>query len=107
MSWQPVIDSAALPPGGVAAARLDGTDVVVWRGRDGALGAMTRWCPHLDLDLADGFVDGNDLVCPGHGWSFTCAGRAQKRTEHGRVDDKGPVVHWQVRDESGTIQAVR
>jgi hypothetical protein len=50
-----------------------------------------RWCPHLDHDLAEGHVDGDELVCPGHAWAFDGDGHAYKRNEFGRVDPKGTV----------------
>ncbi|MGQ0824535.1 MAG: Rieske 2Fe-2S domain-containing protein [Actinomycetota bacterium] len=36
-------------------------------------------CPHLGWDLAEALVVEDELVRPGHGWPFDCAGRAQKR----------------------------
>ena len=39
----------------------------------------------------EGTVVGDELVCPGHGWSFDCAGHAFKRTEFGRVDPKDDI----------------
>jgi len=77
--------------GSVVPIRVDGEEFVVWRGASGALGSAPRNCPHLDWDLTEAVVVGDELVCPGHGWSFTCTGRAQKRNEFGRADDKGAI----------------
>jgi nitrite reductase/ring-hydroxylating ferredoxin subunit len=77
--------------GSCAAVTVDGEEFVVWRGAGGALGSAPRWCPHLDWDLAEARVVGDELVCPGHGWSFTVTGRACKRNERGRLDDKGAI----------------
>ena len=85
------IDAAALTPGAVLAVEVGGHEYVVWRGRDGELGRAPRSCPHLDHDLAEGFVVDNELVCPGHGWAFDGCGYAFKRNEFGRVDPKGTV----------------
>jgi phenylpropionate dioxygenase-like ring-hydroxylating dioxygenase large terminal subunit len=73
---------------------------VVWRGHSGALGTAPRSCPHLDWDLTEATVAGDELVCPGHGWSFDCAGRAFKRNEFGREDDKGRITTLRVSDSS-------
>jgi nitrite reductase/ring-hydroxylating ferredoxin subunit len=35
-----------------------------------ALVAVPGVCPHEDVALADGHLDGTQLVCPGHGWGF-------------------------------------
>ncbi len=37
---------------------------------DGALVATAGVCPHEDVSLADGYLDGTSLVCPGHGYGF-------------------------------------
>ena len=57
--------------------------------RNGELGSAPRSCPHLDHDLAEGFVVDDELVCPGHGWAFDGRGHTYKRNEFGRVDPKG------------------
>ena len=92
------LDAAALPPGAVVAVELDGEEFVVWRGRTGALGSAPRICPHLDHDLAEGYVVDDELVCPGHGWAFDGRGNAFKRNEFGRADPKGRVVALTVRE---------
>ena len=85
------VHSARVPPGRVVPVEIAGEDFVAWRGDDGEVRTAPRWCPHLDHDLADGYVDGNELVCAGHGWAFDGAGNAFKRNEFGRVDPKGHV----------------
>ena len=72
-------------------SRSTASEYVVWRGASGALGARRASCPHLDHDLAEGFVVGDELVCPGHGWAFDGHGNMCKRNEFGRVDPKGTV----------------
>jgi len=85
------VPRSTVPAGQVRAVELRGEDFVVWRGADGALRSAPRRCPHMDHDLAEGYVDGNELVCAGHGWAFDGAGRCFKRNEFGRVDPKGDV----------------
>lgn len=82
---------------------LDGVEAVVWRAADGTLGVVARACPHLDWDLTEAAITGTGLVCPGHGWSITCSGRAFKRNEFGREDDKGTTPHWAVFERDATI----
>jgi len=78
-------------------------EYVLWRGRDGRVRSAPRWCPHLDHDLADGHVDGNELVCPGHAWAFDGDGNAYKRNEFGRVDPKGSVATLTICEADGSI----
>jgi 3-ketosteroid 9alpha-monooxygenase subunit A len=89
--------------GRVVAIDVAGEEFVVWRGSTGALGSAPRRCPHLDHDLAEGSVVGDELVCPGHGWAFDGHGHAYKRNEFGRVDPKGDVDVLGLRIEEGTV----
>jgi len=98
------IASAALAPGDVIALEIDGTEYVVWRGHSGELGSAPRSCPHLDNDLAAGFVVGDELVCPGHAWAFDGHGRVHKRNEYGRVDPKGQVSALTLREDGDDIE---
>jgi nitrite reductase/ring-hydroxylating ferredoxin subunit len=98
------LDSARLTPGAVIAVEVDGREYVVWRGDSGRLGSAPRSCPHLDHDLAEGFVVDDELVCPGHGWAFDGSGHAYKRNEIGRVDPKDDVPALELREDDGTIQ---
>lgn len=43
--------------------------VIVVR-HEGELVATPGVCPHEDVGLADGHLDGSLLVCPGHGYGF-------------------------------------
>ncbi len=93
-----------IPPGTVRAVEVGDDEFVVWRGGDGRLRSAPRRCPHLDHDLADGRVAGDELVCPGHGWAFDGAGHAYKRNEFGRVDPKGTVACVALHDRGGHVE---
>jgi phenylpropionate dioxygenase-like ring-hydroxylating dioxygenase large terminal subunit len=89
--------------GEVRPVDIEDEEYVLWRGTDGRLRSAPRRCPHLDHDLAEGHVAGNELVCPGHAWAFDGAGNAYKRNEFGRVDPKGSVATLEIREEGGTV----
>ena len=101
------LDPAALAPGAVVSVELEGHEYVVWRGRSGVLGSAPRACPHLDHDLAEGYVDGDELVCAGHGWAFDGRGHVYKRNEHGRVDPKGQVCTLTIRERADGLDIER
>jgi phenylpropionate dioxygenase-like ring-hydroxylating dioxygenase large terminal subunit len=101
--WTGVLASSDLPTASIAPVEYDGSEVVVFRTQLGVLGAVERRCPHLDADLADGAVIGEDLVCLAHGWSILVDGTACKRNEFGRVDPKGATRAWQVCEQAGMI----
>jgi phenylpropionate dioxygenase-like ring-hydroxylating dioxygenase large terminal subunit len=101
------LSAGDLRPGRVVAVEVDGDDYVVWRGASGGLGSAPRWCPHLDHDLAEGHVAGDELVCPGHGWGFDGCGHAFKRNELGRVDPKGDVATLGLHEHDGVVDVER
>jgi phenylpropionate dioxygenase-like ring-hydroxylating dioxygenase large terminal subunit len=98
------LPASQLPAGGVQPIEIDGHDYVLWRGADGRVRSGPRYCPHLDHDLAEGWVAGDELVCPGHGWAFDGDGNTYKRNEFGRVDPKGGVETLDVREDAGTVR---
>lgn len=97
--------SEALPPGAVVAVECAGEEFVLWRGHDERVRGAPRRCPHLDHDLADGYVVDDELVCAGHAWAFDGDGHAYKRNEFGRVDPKGAVEAPVVREAGAVIEA--
>lgn len=70
IGWYWALASGELGRGEVAAARVLGRDLVVYRGEDGVAQAMDAYCPHMGAHLAEGRVDGNALRCFFHDWKF-------------------------------------
>jgi phenylpropionate dioxygenase-like ring-hydroxylating dioxygenase large terminal subunit len=103
-AWVPVIETAALPVGRIVAVCVADDEAVIWRARDGRPCVMARRCPHLDWDLTEAVVIGDELLCAGHGWSLSADGRALKRNERGREDPKGEVRVWPVQERDGWIE---
>jgi phenylpropionate dioxygenase-like ring-hydroxylating dioxygenase large terminal subunit len=97
------IPDSALVPGAVVPVAVGGEEFVVWRGADGRVRSAPRTCPHLDHDLAEGYVSGCELVCAGHGWAFDGDGAVYKRNEFGRADPKGTVATLHVRTGDGAV----
>lgn len=66
-----VCSIADIAPGGVRAFKVDGvTWPVIVTEVDGELIACPGVCPHEDVSLADGDLEGTQLRCPGHGYLF-------------------------------------
>jgi nitrite reductase (NADH) small subunit len=59
-----------IPIGEGRAFAVDGTQVAVYRLRDGSLRALAAVCPHKGGPLADGLMDGRVVVCPLHGYTY-------------------------------------
>jgi nitrite reductase/ring-hydroxylating ferredoxin subunit len=102
--WKPLIDGAVVSPGSIVAVEVDGDEAVTWRTRSGPPCVMARRCPHLDWDLTEAVVVGDELVCHGHGWSLRSDGHAFKRNERGREDAKGTIRTWPAREREGWIE---
>jgi nitrite reductase (NADH) small subunit len=59
-----------IPVGEGRAFAVDGTEIAVYRLRDGTLRALAAVCPHKGGPLADGLIDGRVVVCPLHGHTY-------------------------------------
>jgi nitrite reductase (NADH) small subunit len=59
-----------VPVGEGRAYVVDGTEVAVYRLRDGTLRALAAVCPHRGGPLADGLIDERVVVCPLHGHTY-------------------------------------
>ncbi|MCI0465496.1 MAG: Rieske 2Fe-2S domain-containing protein [Beijerinckiaceae bacterium] len=65
-----IIASSKLEHGMKLAVDFADAKILVWRNKEGALKAWSRLCPHVGVDLADGWHDENSIYCPGHGLAF-------------------------------------
>jgi nitrite reductase (NADH) small subunit len=64
-----------IPPGEGRAFDVDGTQIAVFRLRDGSLRGLDAVCPHRGGPLADGLTDDTVVVCPLHNHTFDlCSG---------------------------------
>jgi phenylpropionate dioxygenase-like ring-hydroxylating dioxygenase large terminal subunit len=69
--WFIVSEASALLPGEVKAFHVFGTDVVLYRGEDGAPRMVDAYCAHLGAHLGvGGRVEGECIRCPFHGWLY-------------------------------------
>ena len=59
----------APPPGKVMEAEVEGVGVCL-ANLDGELSALDNRCPHRGGPLGQGWIEGDVVVCPWHGWSF-------------------------------------
>lgn len=76
--WYPVALSADVPQGKSVGVNLADGRIVVYRGEDGAVRAMTAYCKHMGADLSvGGDVIGNNIRCPYHHWAFGDGGRCK------------------------------
>ncbi|GAA3596448.1 Rieske 2Fe-2S domain-containing protein [Streptomyces osmaniensis] len=73
--WVMLLPLADLPPRSVRTVRLNGGDVVVYRTTTGMVRVTRPFCPHLGAHIGHGgHVEGEAIVCPFHGFSFSTDG---------------------------------
>ena len=85
-----------IPPGEGRAFVAAGTQVAVFRLRDGSLHATQAACPHAGGPLADGQTDVDVLVCPLHLYAYRWSDGAS-------TSGAAPVRLFPVRDEDGDL----
>lgn len=80
--WYPIALGADIPENATRAVRLDGKELVIWRGGDGAVHVWEDRCPHRGMRLSYGFVRDNALNCLYHGWQYSAAGPCVRIPAH-------------------------
>jgi phenylpropionate dioxygenase-like ring-hydroxylating dioxygenase large terminal subunit len=73
--WYPVAWDHEIKKGQVVEVKFWGQSIALWRGADGELHAVEDRCPHRQLKLSKGVVEGCNLTCVYHGWEFDGKGR--------------------------------
>jgi nitrite reductase (NADH) small subunit len=64
-----VLDLARLEPRTPTLVSVNDEDAMLYR-RDGEILAIGNACPHEGGSLCDGWVEGDIVTCPLHGWEF-------------------------------------
>ncbi|WFL77735.1 Rieske (2Fe-2S) protein [Altererythrobacter arenosus] len=77
-SWFPVCLSSEVGPGEIRGENFLDGKIVIFRGEDGIVRAMSAYCPHLGADLSIGTVEGNHIECAFHRWQFDTDGGCAK-----------------------------
>lgn len=84
------------------------SSIAIFRGEDGNVRALENRCAHRQLRLTTGVVDGNDIICQYHGWTYDGSGACVKIAhEIGQgTKNKLPKIrirHYPVREKYGLI----
>ena len=72
--WYPVEWASQLKPGKVMPVQIWQQAIALYRAADRQLYALEDACPHKGVALHQGQVQGENLLCPYHGWEFNGAG---------------------------------
>ena len=83
--WQPVAGESDLFPGESMVVRV-GAEEFALHNVNGRYHATGNRCPHQGGSLGDGYLEGNRIICPLHGWEFDVAtGHAATPMQPGRI----------------------
>jgi nitrite reductase/ring-hydroxylating ferredoxin subunit len=63
---------------------VEGHNIALFRLADG-IRAVGNECPHMGAELSDGYLDGESVVCPWHGWVFSLKDGCSPFDEEARV----------------------
>jgi 3-ketosteroid 9alpha-monooxygenase subunit A len=76
--WFAIGVSADFPAEQAVPAQWFDQDLVIFRSKDGTLGALDAYCPHLGAHLGHGgTVSDGSVTCPFHGWRWAADGTCQ------------------------------
>jgi phenylpropionate dioxygenase-like ring-hydroxylating dioxygenase large terminal subunit len=103
--WHPVGFSAALA-GQPVHADLLGEPLVLWRGTEGTVRAMSDLCVHRGTALSLGAVRGDEIMCAYHGWRYRADGRCvaiPQLADPSRVPAKARVAAFPAQERYGLI----
>jgi phenylpropionate dioxygenase-like ring-hydroxylating dioxygenase large terminal subunit len=102
--WHPVAFASELADKPIGADLL-GEPLAVWRS-PGGLRAMSDLCVHRGTALSLGWVRGDELVCPYHGWRYAGDGRCvaiPQLEDPARVPAKARVPAFRAQERYGLI----
>lgn len=85
-----------LAPGESRTVEVNGQDIALFN-VSGSFYALDNVCPHRGGPLGEGFLEGNVVTCPWHGWKFDL------NTGCSPVNPKVGVNRYQVRVEGEDI----
>lgn len=96
--WFQVAWCSEIAAGAVHKMTYFGRELVAWRSTSGAVSVFDAYCEHLGAHLGyGGRVEGENLICPFHGWEWDREGRNvcipyEKHPNRGRRIRSYPVI---------------
>jgi nitrite reductase/ring-hydroxylating ferredoxin subunit len=98
MAFVKVASLTTLKPGSVMQAEV-GENTYAVCNIGGEVHVFDGVCPHAGGPLGEGTIEGDNLVCPWHGWAYNC------RTGVNDFDDAVVLVQFPVKTQGDDILA--
>jgi phenylpropionate dioxygenase-like ring-hydroxylating dioxygenase large terminal subunit len=89
--WYPVMPTGRLDAGPQPFTLL-GEAIVVWRKPDGGLAAIADRCCHRTAKLSLGYLEGGNIVCGYHGWTFDGTGKCVRIPQRENPENTGRIA---------------
>jgi nitrite reductase/ring-hydroxylating ferredoxin subunit len=104
--WFQIGWSGDIKVGQVVPLQYFGRHLALWRDDNGAPHLNDAFCPHLGAHFGHGgSVDGEDLICPFHGWRFDASGANTLIPYSQRINKKACVQAYPTIERNGLIMA--
>lgn len=87
----------------LVARELLGRPVVLYRENSGAVVALDDRCAHRGMPLSAGYLDGDEVVCGYHGFTFASDGRCVAVPSQGPVPYGACVRSYQIREDPPVV----
>lgn len=105
--WHIVLLSKELAVGDVQRLHYFDQDLVIYRGSSGKAAVLNAHCPHLGAHLASdgGRLQGDNIACPFHGWTFDSNGHCVDIPYASKIPDRAvsALKAWPVLEKNGFI----
>ncbi len=103
--WYPAAFGHEVKREQVIETQFSGDDIAVFRGRDGVAQVLENRCPHRHIKLSHGSVEGCNLVCSYHGWTFDREGGlvGTKHEDFGKKLPAARVRAYPTRERYGIV----
>src|SRR5262249_4011338 len=102
--WFQVAWDGSLTVGEVRRLHYFGQDLVLYRDAEGAVHVADAYCPHQGANLGvGGVVQGCDLVCPFHGWTWGPDGQNVSTADGGPPNRSRRLRMWPTNVSNGVI----
>jgi nitrite reductase/ring-hydroxylating ferredoxin subunit len=98
MPFRRVASPNDIPAGQGLSVETEGLSLAVFNGGNGRFYACGGVCPHEDGPLAEGWLEGDVVVCPWHGFDFDL------ETGHCRVDPQLNIPVFAVRVTDDAVE---
>ena len=102
--WFQVAWAGDVKVGQVLPLQYFGRHLALWRDDNGAPHVNDAFCPHLGAHFGHGgSVDGEELICPFHGWRFDASGQNTLIPYSERLNKKACVTAYPTIERNGLI----